>query len=66
MTRQDAYKLVQRNSMEAWRKQQSFRELLKADQEVVTRLGEQGIDELFEYEYYLKHVDELFERAGLN
>jgi adenylosuccinate lyase len=52
--------------MEAWRKQQSFRELLKADQEVVTRLGEQGIDELFEYEYYLKHVDELFERAGLN
>ena len=66
MTRQDAYKLVQRNSMEAWRKRQSFCELLKADQDVVGRLGEHGIDDLFDYKYYLRHVDELFARAGLN
>ena len=64
LSRQEAYKLVQRNSMRAWKERTPFLDLLKTDPEVSERLGGQ-LDSLFDYDYYLVHVDELMERVGL-
>lgn len=65
MTRQEAYKLVQRNAMQAWDTGAAFRELLEKDVEVKAALKKQELDALFDYGYYTRHVDEVFTRAGM-
>lgn len=65
LLREEAYALVQRHAMEAWRKGVSFKELLLKDPEIISRLSPSEIEELFDYNYHLKYVDYIFERAGL-
>jgi adenylosuccinate lyase len=65
LSRQDAYELVQRNAMKAWKKRVSFLELLEADDEVTSHLSKEELRKLFDYAYYLKHIDRTFERLGL-
>ena len=65
LSRQKAYELVQRNSMKAWKERVNFLQLLKADGEVVAHLPEAKLESLFDYQYYLKHVDHIFKRLGL-
>jgi adenylosuccinate lyase len=66
MSRQNAYELVQRNAMKAWKENKEFLGLLKADPEVSACLPEKELEPLFEYGYYLRYVDDIFERLGLN
>ena len=65
MKRQDAYKIVQRNAMQSWKERRPFREFLEADPEVTERLSPQQLEDLFDYAYYTKYVDESFRRLGL-
>ena len=65
MTREEAYKLVQDSAMKAWQEKQSFLSLLKVDKRITVHLSEKELDSIFDYGYYLKHVDEVFERLGL-
>ncbi len=65
LSRQRAYELVQRNAMRAWREEKKFLSLLESDSEVTAYLPEGELKSLFDYQYYLKHVDEIFEHAGL-
>lgn len=65
LSRQGAYELVQRNAMKAWEQKNSFLELLKADTEVTAQLSESELVSLFEYGYFLRHVDKVFQRLGL-
>jgi len=65
LTRQEAYKLVQRNSMQAWKERTDFLSLLKADKEVTAKLKVSELKAIFDYNHYLKHVDDIFERLGL-
>ncbi|MFC1962033.1 adenylosuccinate lyase [Chloroflexota bacterium] len=65
LSRQDAYKLVQRNAMKAWKEDKGFLKLLQADNEVITTLPLTELELLFDYQYYLRYVDEIFERLGL-
>jgi len=65
LSRQKAYHLVQRNAMKAWEGNKNFRTLLKADAEVKETLSPEELEALFDYQYYLRHVDEVFERLGL-
>jgi len=65
LTRQQAYELVQRNAMKAWKERLDFMELLKADKEVIAQLSTAELEGLFDYGYYLKHVDRIFRRLGL-
>jgi len=65
LSRQEAYKIVQENAMKAWQKGTSFRGLLQADRRITTRLSELELSSIFGYNYYLKHVDEIFERLHL-
>jgi adenylosuccinate lyase len=63
MSREDAYRAVQRNAMAAWDGEGRFSDLLKQDSEITRFLGQQAIDGLFDLAYHLKHVDTIFARV---
>jgi adenylosuccinate lyase len=65
LSRQKAYEIVQRNAMKAWKGKRSFLSLLKADAEVSSVLSPGELEPLFDYQHYLRHVDEIFQRLGL-
>ncbi len=65
MPRQDAYKIVQSNAMQAWKERVPFRPLLEADPAVTSRLDRAALDEIFNYGYYTRHIDDSFRRLGL-
>jgi adenylosuccinate lyase len=65
MKRQEAYKIVQRSAMASWKERRSFRQALDADADVTKRLPAAELDELFDYGYYTRYVDESFRRLGL-
>jgi adenylosuccinate lyase len=66
LTREEAYKMVQDNAMKAWEEKKDFLGLLKADRRITAHLSKAELNSLFDYGYYLKHVDEVFERLGLS
>jgi len=61
VSREDAYRLVQRNAMPVWRGEGTFLDLLKADTDVV--LSDAELDALFDLGYHFKHVDTIFTRV---
>jgi adenylosuccinate lyase len=63
MTREEAYRLVQRNAMKVWERQGSLRDLLAADGDVTARLGAEELDRLFDLDHQLRHVDTIYERV---
>jgi len=65
LSRQQAYGLVQRNAMKAWKQKVSFLDLLKADTEVTAQLSESEMESLFDYSYFVRHVDRVFQRLDL-
>jgi adenylosuccinate lyase len=62
-SREDAYRLVQRNAMPVWRGEGDFLTLLKADPDVTARLTPQEIEACFDLGYHFKHVDTIFRRV---
>ncbi len=63
VSREDSYRLVQRNAMPVWRGEGEFLTLLKADPEVRAALSEAELEEKFDLGYHLKHVDMIFRRV---
>ena len=63
VARDEAYSIVQRNAMRAWRGEGEFLALLKADNEVAKVLSAQALEALFDLGYHLKHVDTIFKRV---
>jgi adenylosuccinate lyase len=63
MSREDAYRAVQRNAMAAWDGKGRFIDLLKQDSEIAGLLDPPSIDSLFDLSYHLKHVDTIFARV---
>jgi len=63
VSREDAYRLVQRNAMKTWRGEGEFLAFLKADDEVNSRLNNQELEGLFDLEYHFAQVDEIFSRV---
>lgn len=63
--RERAYELVQRNAMQVWATKQNYLDLLLADKDVMELITEQELQELFDYNWYLRHVDMIFARFGL-
>ncbi|WP_293442331.1 adenylosuccinate lyase [Planktotalea sp.] len=62
-SREDAYRLVQRNALKVWETGCDFKEELLADEEVVTALGAEQIEANFDLGYHTKHVDTIFKRV---
>ncbi len=65
LSRQKAYELVQRNAMKSWKGNKKFLSLLKADPEVTASLPQGELEPLFDEQYYLRYMDEIFQRLGL-
>ena len=63
VSREDAYRLVQRNAMPVWRGQGDFLTLLKADKDVKRYLTDAEIETNFDLGHHLKHVDTIFKRV---
>jgi adenylosuccinate lyase len=63
VSREDAYRLVQKNAMKVWEEGKDFKTELLADPEVVGALGEGKILESFDLAYHLKHIDTIFKRV---
>ncbi len=65
VSREDSYRLVQRNAMKVWESDGalSLLDLLKADPEVTAALPAEQIEEKFDLGYHLKHVDTIFARV---
>jgi adenylosuccinate lyase len=65
LPRQQAYEIVQKNAMRAWRERTDFHSLLAADPEVTARLAPADLAACFEPAWYLRNVDAIYRRAGL-
>ncbi len=63
ISREDSYKLVQRNAMKVWEEGKDFQTELLADTDVLAALSPQEIEEKFNLEYHTKHVDTIFKRV---
>jgi adenylosuccinate lyase len=63
MSREDAYRAVQRNAIAAWDGKSRFSDLLKQDHAITRLLDPQTIDGLFDSAYHRKHVDTIFRRV---
>jgi len=65
VSREDAYRLVQRNAMQVWESdgEKSLLELLKADSEVTAALSDAEIEDKFDLDYHFKQVDFIFARV---
>src|SRR5688500_14130655 len=64
-SREDSYRLVQRNAMKVWESDGalSLLDLLKADAEVTSLLPPEEIESRFDLDYHFKHVDTIFDRV---
>ncbi len=65
MNRQEAYKIVQSNAMKAWEAKQPYLGFLQGDQRVTDLLSGDELASLFDTAWYLRYVDQSFERLGL-
>lgn len=63
VSREDAYRLVQRNAMKTWNEGKDFLAELKADAEVTSKLSHADLEAMFDIAYHLKHVDTIFKRV---
>jgi adenylosuccinate lyase len=63
VSREDSYKLVQRNAMKVWEEGKDFKTELLADPEVLKALSAEEIEEKFDLGYHTKHVDTIFARV---
>jgi len=63
VSREDAYRLVQRNAMKVWEQGKDFKTELLADPEVTAALTPDEIEEKFDLAYHTKHVDTIFKRV---
>jgi len=62
-SREEAYKLVQRNAMKVWEDNKDFQDELLSDKDVRHFLSEEDIREKFDLAYHTKSVDTIFKRV---
>lgn len=63
--RKTAYEMVQRNAMLSYDEGTDFAYQLLQDAEIMTYLSAEELDQLFDYEYYLRHIDYVYKRAAI-
>jgi adenylosuccinate lyase len=65
LSRDEAYRLVQRHAMKAWESREPFKQLLLVDQEIRRHLSPDEVEKCFDLGYHLRHLDDIFARVGL-
>ena len=62
LTREDAYKLVQKNALEAFNNHGDFKANLLKDEEILKNLSNDEIEKLFNEEEFLQNIEKIYER----
>jgi len=65
ITREDAYKLVQRVAMQCWESGKDFRKMVESDKDITQYLSKEEIDRCFNLDYQLRNIDPIFRRVGI-
>ena len=63
VSRENAYKYVQRNAMQVWQDGGTYLDLLKADTDVRAYLDDAALESLFDLDKHFRHVDTIFDRV---
>ena len=63
MSREDAYVLIQKTALDAWKNEGSFKENLLKEEKVLSFIDKDSLEKLFDVEYHLKYVDEIIGRV---
>jgi adenylosuccinate lyase len=66
MKRQEAYKIVQEASLEAWENRKEFKDVLLAKSELRKYLSEEEIEQVFTFEEIFRNVDFIYKRLGID
>lgn len=66
LKRNQAYDMVQRCAMKTWRQNLQFKEVLLDDPQVSKYLSLSELDKIFDLDYYLRNVEKIYRRLGLN
>lgn len=66
LSREEAYDLVQPKTAQAWNEKKDFRSLLETDSKITSILTQNDLNDAFDYNYHIKHVDTIFDRVGLS
>lgn len=66
VSREEAYKIVQENAMKAWNERRDFKAILLEDNRVKAKLSDkEAFEDIFSPDYYLKNINEIYERFEL-
>jgi len=65
LTRETAYKIVQRNAMRCWKTGENFIDVLKEDEDIIKYLGDGELEKIFDYKSILGKIDFIFEKIGI-
>ncbi|NOZ62057.1 MAG: adenylosuccinate lyase [Calditrichaeota bacterium] len=65
LLREKAYQLVQKCALECWQTGKSFKKSLMNEPEITQALKPEEIENIFDYQYHLRNVDKIFEKAGI-
>ncbi len=63
VSREQAYKMVQKQAMRAWKENKNFKDLVKNDPEIAKHLGNKQVEKIFDVDFQLRHVDTIFARV---
>jgi adenylosuccinate lyase len=63
VSREDAYRMVQRHAMRAWQEKLNFRDLILKDKEITGRVPPKQIEKAFDLKRQLRNVDKIFARV---
>jgi len=65
LSREDAYRIVQKEAMKCWQENADFKHLVKHNPEIGKYLKEKELDSIFDFQYYLRWIDHIFQRLGI-
>ena len=62
-TREEAYKIVQKNAMKVWEEGAEFLTVLESDEDVISKISPKELGALFDIDYHTKNVNIIFNRV---
>ena len=65
LAREDAYQIVHSRAMESWEQGSDFRDLMRSDTNVSSLLSAEELEELFQYDHFVRYVDETIDRVQI-
>ena len=63
MSREEAFRIVQKNSLKAWKERLDFKDLMQSDKETKKILNKEEVNSRFSLQPYLEKIDYIFDRV---